>query len=99
MPGLEPRPQALVDELRARRGVEQRLGARVAAQAGVLDELADALGERDAAGLAQQLDGPVARQLGVQRRGERRLAGAVDSLERDEPAAHARDATVLACVS
>ena len=95
-PGLEPGPQALVDELRARGRVEQRLGARVAAQVGVLDEVADALRERHAARLAQQLDGPLARELGVQRRRERRLSGAVDALERDEPSAHGRDATVLA---
>ena len=53
-PAAEQRPQLLRDELRARRGVEQRLGARVDVQRRVLDQRADALGERDAARLAQQ---------------------------------------------
>ena len=94
-PGIEPRSQALVDELGAGGRIEQRLGARVAAQPAVRDELADALGERDAAGFAQQLDGPIAGELGVQGGRERRLPGAVDALQRDQPSAHGCDATVL----
>ena len=55
-----PRPRgqrgldALGHELRAGRGVEQRLGARVDGERRVLDQRADALGELDPAGLAQQ---------------------------------------------
>ena len=57
----EQRQQALLDELRARGGVEQRLGARRDAQRRVLDERADPLGDLDTAGLAQQLDAQAAR--------------------------------------
>ena len=54
--GVEQRPQPLRHELRARRGVEERLGPRVDLQRGVLDEGADALGQRHAARLAQHDD-------------------------------------------
>ena len=88
-PGGQQRRDALGDELGARRGVEQRLGPRVDLERGVLHERADPLGQRDAAGLAQQLDVASAR---AQRRrqgvGERRLARPVEALDRDEPSAH-----------
>ena len=52
-PAGQQRLEPLRDELRARGGVEQRLGARVDGERRVLDERADPLGQRDAAGLAQ----------------------------------------------
>ena len=55
-PGVEQRGEALGAQLRAGGGVEQRLGARVDRQRRVLDERPDALGQLDAAGLAQELD-------------------------------------------
>src|SRR5205085_10135879 len=62
---------------------------RADAQAGVLHERADALGGGDAAGLAQQLDVDPARVERLdQSARERRLAGPVEPLDRDQPAAH-----------
>ena len=48
--------QALLHELRARSCVEQCLRACAHSQRGILDQRAQLLGERHAAGLAQQLD-------------------------------------------
>ena len=83
----EQRREALVHELRARGRVEQRLGAGGDVERGVLDERADALGELDAAGLAQQRDRQPARlDLLGERAGERALARAVEALDGDESA-------------
>src|SRR6185437_5610680 len=90
---VEQRQHALVHELRARGRVEQRLGAGRDLESRVLHERTDALGELDPAGLAQQLDvvaggGDLLGQ-GARQRG---LAGAVETLDRDQPAArHAGD--------
>ena len=65
----EQRLEPLGHELRPGGRVEQRLGARVDIDGRVDDELADALGQLDAAGLAQH--GHVLPAL-AQRRGERR---------------------------
>ena len=91
-PGRQRRRHARRDQLRARRGVEQRLGAVGDLELGILDQGADPLGERDAARLPQQdrVDAPRAERL-VQRGGERRLAGAVDALDRDQAGGHERD--------
>jgi len=63
--------------------------SRVDAHRRVLDELAQPLGEVDAARLAQHLNGnaTLAQHLG-QRRGERRLARAVEPFDRDQPSSH-----------
>ena len=53
-PGRQRRLDALGDELRARGGVEQRLGAGVDRERRVLHERADPLGDDDAARLAQR---------------------------------------------
>ena len=86
--GREQRLELLGDELRAGRRVEQRLRARVHFQGGILHERADALGELDAAGLAQHerlLSSRV--QRAGERADERRLAGAVEPLDGDQAAA------------
>src|SRR6476659_4416291 len=84
-------PDPLGDELGAGGGVEQRLGARVDAQRRVLDQRADALGELDAARLAQERDvAPAVAQARGETLGERRLARAVEPLDGDEPPAHGR---------
>ena len=57
-PRGQQRLEALLDELGARGGVEQRLGAGADAQLRVLDQRADPLGEHDAAGLAQRRSAP-----------------------------------------
>ncbi len=97
---FQQRQQALVHELRARRRVEQRLGPRRDLERRILDELADPLGGLDAARLAQQLDGSSARADRVgERARERRLAGAVDALDRDQTAArHARTVAAAAAL-
>ena len=85
---VQQRQQSLLDELRARGRVQQRLGAREHRERGVLDERADALGDLHAAGLAQQLDATAARGEGIgEGVGERGLAGAVEPLDRDQRAA------------
>ena len=90
-PRRQRRLDALGHELRAGRGVEQRLGARVDGERRVLDQRADALGELDAAGLAQQRHvAPDGAQRVDQRVGQRRLAAAVEALDRDQPPAHGR---------
>ncbi len=85
---VEQRRQALAHELGAGRRVEQRLRARVHRERGVHDEAANTLGHGHASGLAQQLDADAAlSQRAVQAQGERRLAGAVEPLDRDQTAA------------
>jgi DNA polymerase III subunit delta' len=98
-PAREQRRQRLLDELCPRGGVEQRLGTSADRQRRVLDELADPLRDRDAARLAQQLRvDPTPAQVVEQRARERRLAGAVDPLDRDQPAArHRCDDTGARC--
>jgi hypothetical protein len=82
----EQRSHALVHELGARRRVQEGLGTRPDGKRGVLDERADLLGERHTAGLAQQLHRlPALAQALEQGVCERRLAGAVDPLDRDQP--------------
>ena len=82
---LEQRHELLGDELRPRRGVEQRLGARVDRELRVLDELADPLRQLDPAGLAQhQQLAPARGQLAGQPGDQRGLAGAVEALDGDE---------------
>ena len=84
---VEQGEQPLLHELGARRRVQQRLGLRRDRQCGVLHKLADALRERDAAGLAQQLDGAPARgDLAREPLRERGLARAVETLDRDQQA-------------
>jgi hypothetical protein len=61
-------------------GVEQRLGARIDVERRVGDERADALGELDPARLAQHGRA----ELAGQARDQRRLAGAVEALDRDQ---------------
>ena len=96
--GLEQRAHPLADELGAGGRVEQRLGGPVDPQRRVLDQRADALGELDAAGLAQQLDVDAAlAQLPQQAVGERGLARPVEPLDRDQPARHA-SATISAAI-
>src|SRR5271166_1691986 len=84
----QQRLQQLLDELGAGGGVEQRLGARAHVERGVLDELADLLGDLDAARLAQQPHGRAARgELAAELLRERGLACAVEPLDRDQRAA------------
>ena len=86
--GVEQRHELLGDELRARRRVEQRLGARVDAQLRVLDQLPDALGQLDPAGLAQhQQLAPARGQLAGHAGDQRGLPGAVEALDGDESSA------------
>ena len=69
---VEQRPELLGDELRPRRGVQQRLGARIDVERRVGDELPDPLGQLDPAGLAQhgraELRGPGPRSASSSRR-------------------------------
>ena len=85
---------SLRDELRAGGGVQQRLGARVDVQRRVLDQ------RRGCARRARRRParaGPSApRAARAQAGDQRRLAGAVEPLHRDQPAARHRPATVAA---
>ena len=87
-PLLEKPNQMLLHELRSGGRVQECLGARRDRQGGVLHERANPLGHIDPAGLAQQFHPlPSLGELAHKRRGERRLAGAVEPLDRDQPAA------------
>jgi DNA polymerase-3 subunit delta' len=93
---IEQPKQPLLHELRARGRVEQRLGAWRNRQGRVLDERANPLGYVHSAGLAQQLDRLTAcAQLAQEPLRERRLAGAIEPLDRDQLAAgHGGDGSV-----
>ena len=78
--GVQQRPELLGDELRPRGGVEQRLGARVDGERRIGDERPDPLGQLDPAGLAQHRRA----ELAGEPRDQRRLAGAVEALDRDQ---------------
>ena len=85
-------PDLLLHQGGARRGVEERLRARVNRQAGVLDQRADALGDLDAARLAQHLDIVAAdSQRRYEPGDERALAGTVEAFDGDQATGrHAR---------
>ena len=84
----QARQQRFGGELRPRGRVEEGLGARVDVERGVLDQRADALGQLDAAGLAQDRDRAASRrELSLQGSDEGGLAGPVDALDGDEAAA------------
>ncbi len=84
----QQRLEPLVHELGPRGRVQQRLGARRDRQRRVFDERANALGHGHAAGLPQELHLAAARRdRPGEGLGERGLAGAVESLDRDQPAA------------
>ena len=82
--------ERLLDELRARGGVKQRLGTRADPQVGVLDEPANQLRGANAAGFAHQARVDAAPLQGcAERERQRRLAGSVEALDRDQlPARH-----------
>ena len=85
----EQRREQLLHELCARGRVQQRLGARRDRQRGVLDERANPLGQRRprrARAAARTRMSPRG-ELARERPRERRLAGAVDALDRDQLAA------------
>ena len=92
-PALEQRAHPLLDQLGARRGVEQRLRPGAHVQRRVLDQLADPLGHLDPARLAQRLGGDAALgQLLGQAGGQGRLARPVQALDGDQSSArHRRD--------
>ncbi len=86
-PVIQERQHSLLDQLGSCRRIQKRLGAGADLQLRILDEVPDALGELHAARLAHELHrGPVPFELVRQRLRQRRLSGAVDALDRDEPA-------------
>ena len=103
--------QELLYQLRARRGVEQRLCARAHPQRRILHQRADALGQRHPAGLAQEIDPSDPPRVGIRSRApaqlaqqalrQRRFARPIQTLDRDQPpACHAGKVTAIydACV-
>ena len=82
---LERRPDHLLDQLRARRRVEQRLGPVADAEPGIEQDRADALAGCGAAGLAHRHDLAAGGGGGLgQEPGLRGLATSVKALEGDE---------------
>ena len=88
---LEQRPEQLLHELGAGSRVQQRLRPRKDLKARVLDQLPDPLGGLHATRLAQQLHlGTTGGELAGEGLGERRLAGPVEPLDRDQSSRHDR---------